>query len=97
MDITDIRIKKVDSKNSGSKLLAYVAVTFDNCLVLHNIRVIKGQKGVFIAMPNRRTRVGEYKDIVHPISQDFRKALQTSIFKEYVKENPADLELELDF
>ncbi len=55
MDITDIRIKKVESKNSGSKLLAYVAVTFDNCLVLHNIRVIKGQKGVFIAMPNRRT------------------------------------------
>lgn len=44
MDITDIRIKKVDSKNSGSKLLAYVAVTFDNCLVLHNIRVIKGQR-----------------------------------------------------
>ncbi|AEL18948.1 putative septation protein spoVG [Borreliella bissettiae DN127] len=48
-------------------------------------------------MPNRRTRVGEYKDIVHPISQDFRKALQTSIFKEYIRENPADLELELDF
>ncbi|WKC83831.1 DNA-binding protein SpoVG [Borreliella spielmanii] len=97
MDITDIRIKKVEGKNSGSKLLAYVAVTFDNCLVLHNIRVIKGQKGVFIAMPNRRTRVGEYKDIVHPISQDFRKTLQTSIFKEYIRENPADFELELDF
>nr|WP_214645961.1 DNA-binding protein SpoVG [Borreliella spielmanii] len=92
-----MRIKKVEGKNSGSKLLAYVAVTFDNCLVLHNIRVIKGQKGVFIAMPNRRTRVGEYKDIVHPISQDFRKTLQTSIFKEYIRENPADFELELDF
>ncbi|QMU99529.1 septation regulator SpoVG [Borrelia sp. A-FGy1] len=95
MNITDIRIRKVDNKNPGSKLLAYVTVTFDDCLVLHNIRVIRGQKGVFIVMPNRRTKLGEYKDIVHPINQSFREILQTSIFKEYVKENPSNLELEL--
>ncbi|BCR22193.1 septation regulator SpoVG [Borrelia sp. HM] len=95
MNITDIRIRRVENKNSGSKLLAYVTVTFDDCLVLHNIRVIRGQKGIFIVMPNRRTKVGEYKDIVHPINQSFREVLQTAIFKEYVKENPLNLELEL--
>ncbi|QFP41598.1 septation protein SpoVG [Borrelia miyamotoi] len=95
MNITDIRIRKVENKNPGSKLLAYVTVTFDDCLVLHNIRVIRGQKGIFIVMPNRRTKVGEYKDIVHPINQNFREILQTAIFKEYVKANPSNLALEL--
>ncbi|WP_024653269.1 septation regulator SpoVG [Borrelia persica] len=95
MNITNVRIRRVDNKDSSSKLLAYVTVTFDDCLVLHNIRVIRGQKGVFIVMPNRRTKVGEYKDIVHPINQSFREVLQSAIFKEYVKENPASFELEL--
>ncbi|ASQ29511.1 transcriptional regulator [Borrelia miyamotoi] len=95
MNITDIKIRKVENKNPGSKLLAYVTVTFDDCLVLHNIRVIRGQKGIFIVMPNRRTKIGEYKDIVHPINQNFREILQTAIFKEYVKENPSNLALEL--
>ncbi|AGT27727.1 septation regulator SpoVG [Borrelia miyamotoi] len=95
MNITDIKIRKVENKNPGSKLLAYVTVTFDDCLVLHNIRVIRGQKGIFIVMPNRRTKIGEYKDIVHPINQNFREILQTAIFKEYVKENPSNLVLEL--
>ncbi|AHH08753.1 septation regulator SpoVG [Borrelia anserina] len=95
MDITDIRIRRVDNKSPSSKLLAYVTVTFDDCLVLHNIRVIRGHKGVFIVMPNRKTKVGEYKDIVHPINQNFRETLQSAIFKEYVKENPSSFELEI--
>ncbi len=82
MDITDIRIKKVDSDN---KLKAYVTVTFDNCFVVHNLKIIMGQFGRFVAMPSRKTRTGEFKDIAHPINSDFRKRIQTRILEEFDK------------
>lgn len=80
MTITDIRVRKV---NSEGKLKAYVTVTFDNCFVVHNVKVIEGKTGVFIAMPSRRTKTGEYKDVAHPINSDFRSELQESILKAY--------------
>ncbi|HON89213.1 MAG TPA: septation regulator SpoVG [Spirochaetia bacterium] len=80
MDITDIRIRRVTTEG---KLKAYVTVTFDNCFVIHNVKVIEGKSNLFIAMPSRKTKNGEYKDIAHPICPDFREKLQNEILKAY--------------
>ena len=80
MEITDIRIRRVTTE---SKLKAYVTVTFDNCFVVHNVKIIEGKTGIFIAMPSRKTRNGEYKDIAHPITPDFRNRLQERVLKTF--------------
>ena len=82
MDITDIRIRQV---NADGKLKAYVTVTFDDCFVVHNVKIIEGKNGAFIAMPSRKTKTGEYKDVAHPINSDFRGSLQERILDEYKK------------
>jgi len=82
MDITDIRIRKV---NADGKLKAYVTVTFDDSFVVHNVKIIEGENGVFIAMPSRKTKSGEYKDVAHPINTSFRTRLQDRILEEYDK------------
>ncbi len=82
MDITDIRIRKV---NADGKLKAYVTVTFDDSFVVHNVKIIEGENGVFIAMPSRKTKSGEYKDVAHPINTSFRTKLQDRILDEYEK------------
>ena len=83
MKITDIRIRRV---GADGKLKAYVTVTFDDCFVVHNIKVIEGKNGAFIAMPSRKTKTGEYKDVAHPINSDFRSKLQSDILSAYEKE-----------
>ncbi len=80
MKITDIRVRRVAS---DGKLKAYVTVTFDDCFVVHNIKVIHGRSGTFIAMPSRRTKTGEYKDVAHPINSEFRTLLQEHILSAY--------------
>lgn len=85
MDITDIRIRKVAA---DGKLKAYVTVTFDDCFVVHNVKVIEGKNGAFIAMPSRKTKTGEYKDVAHPINSEFRGMLQDRILEEF--KNAAD-------
>lgn len=80
MQITELRIRKVEDEG---KLRAYVTVTFDSCFVVHNVKIIEGQNGLFIAMPSRKTANGEYKDVAHPISPEFRSELQTKIIDEY--------------
>ncbi len=82
MDITDIRIRRV--KTEG-KLRAYVTVTFDDFFVVHNVKVIEGKNGPFIAMPSRKTKTGEYKDVAHPINSEFRGLLQDQILEQYEK------------
>jgi stage V sporulation protein G len=82
MEITDIRIRSVAA---DGKLKAYVTVTFDDCFVVHNVKVIEGKNGAFIAMPSRKTKTGEYKDVAHPINSDFRGLLQSKILDEYGK------------
>lgn len=82
MEITDVRIRKV---NAEGKMKAVVSVTFDNEFVVHDIKVIEGQEGLFIAMPSRKTPDGEFKDIAHPINSSTREKLQTSILDEYEK------------
>ena len=80
MQITELRLRKVE--NEG-KLKAYVTVTFDNWFVVHNVKIIEGKTGLFIAMPSRKTANGEYKDVAHPISPEFRNELQDKILAEY--------------
>ncbi len=80
MQITELRIRKVED---DGKLRAYVTVTFDNCFVVHNVKIIEGKSGLFIAMPSRKTANGEYKDVAHPISPEFRTDLQNKILSEY--------------
>ena len=80
MQITDIRVRKV---TGGGKPKAYVTVTFDDCFVVHNIKIIEGKTGVFIAMPSRKTRAGGYKDVAHPINPQFRMELQNRILEKY--------------
>jgi len=80
MQITDIRVRRVAGEG---KLKAYVTVTFDDCFVIHNVKIIEGKSGIFIAMPSRKTRVGEYKDVAHPIHPDFRLELQQKILDKY--------------
>lgn len=80
MEITDIRVRRVATEG---KLRAYVTVTFDNVFVVHNVKVIEGKNGAFIAMPSRKTKNGEYKDVAHPISSDFRGLLQDKILEEF--------------
>ena len=80
MQITELRIRNVDD---DGKLRAYVPVTFDDCFVVHNVKIIDGKSGLFIAMPSRKTATGEYKDVAHPISPEFRTELQDKILAEY--------------
>lgn len=80
MEITDVRIRKIS--NDG-KMKAIVSVTFDNEFVVHDIKVIEGQNGLFIAMPSRKTPDGEFKDIAHPINTETREKMQASILKAY--------------
>lgn len=82
MQITDVRIRKV---NSEGKMKAVVSVTFDNEFVVHDIKIIEGQEGLFIAMPSRKTPDGEFKDIAHPINSTTREKLQTAILEEFEK------------
>jgi len=93
MQITDIRVRKVAGEG---KLKAYVTVTFDDCFVVHNVKIIDGKSGVFIAMPSRKTRAGEFKDVAHPIHPEFRTELQKQILDKYdMGSGPDDQTLEI--
>lgn len=82
MNITDVRIRKL---NEVGKMKAIVSVTFDNAFVVHDIKIIEGQNGLFIAMPSRKINEGDYRDIAHPINSETRAKLQEIIFAEYEK------------
>ena len=80
MTITDVRVRKIASEG---KMKAIVSVTFDNEFVVHDIKVIEGQNGLFIAMPSRKTPDGEFKDIAHPINTETRERIQGAILEAY--------------
>ncbi len=82
MKITDVRIRKI--KEEG-KMKAVVSVTFDDVFVVHDIKVIEGQNGLFVAMPSRKVGESDYRDIAHPINSEMRTILQDTIFEEYEK------------
>ena len=82
MNITDVRVRKISKEG---KMKAVVSVTIDDEFVVHDIRVIEGDKGLFIAMPSRRSSDGEYRDVAHPINTSTRERLQAVILEAYEK------------
>ena len=82
MNITDVRVRKIDKEG---KMRAIVSITIDDEFVVHDIKVIEGDKGLFIAMPSRMATDGEYRDIAHPINSSTRASLQELILKKYAE------------
>jgi len=80
MQITDVRVRKVSKEG---KMKAVVSITMDNEFVVHDIKVIEGEKGLFIAMPSRKAGDGEYRDIAHPINSETREKIQKIILESY--------------
>ncbi len=80
MQITDVRVKKITKEG---KMKAIVSITIDNAFVVHDIKVIEGDKGLFIAMPSKKSLDGEYRDIAHPINSDTRESIQNIILEKY--------------
>lgn len=80
MQITDVRIRNVEKEG---KMKAVVSITIDEEFVVHDIKIIEGEKGLFIAMPSRKAADGEYRDIAHPINSDTRDRIQKLILEKY--------------
>ena len=80
MNITDVRVRKVAKEG---KMKAVVSITIDDVFVVHDIKVIEGEKGLFIAMPSRKASDGEYRDIAHPINSETRDKIQSLILEKY--------------
>ena len=88
MQITDVRVRKITSQN---KMKAIASVTFDNVFVVHDIKVLESEKGLFIAMPSRKTPNGEFKDIAHPINTETREEIQSAIIAKYNETDDAEV------
>ena len=82
MNITDVRVRKIAKEG---KMRAVVSITIDDEFVVHDIKVIEGEKGLFIAMPSRKSSDGEYRDIAHPINTQTRDKLQKLVLEAYDK------------
>ncbi len=83
MKITDVRVRLVTKDDA--KLKAVASITIDDCFVVHDIKVINGQDGLFISMPRRKTPEGDYKDIVHPINTETREMIKSVVLEGYNK------------
>ncbi len=86
MEITDVRVRKIETEG---KLRAYVSITFDDSFVVHDLRVIDGNKGMFVAMPSKKLPNGDHKDIAHPINTEIREKIQKAVLEVYEKESEA--------
>lgn len=82
MNITDVRVRKMTKE---SKMKAVVSITIDDEFVIHDIKVVEGEKGLFIAMPSRKAADGEYRDIAHPINSQTRNSIQEIVLAAYEK------------
>lgn len=80
MNITDVRVRRV---NTAGKMRAIASITFDNAFVVRDIRVIEGHKGLFVAMPSRKTPDGQFRDIAHPVTQEARDVIEEAIISVY--------------
>lgn len=91
MNITDVRVRKVTKEG---KMKAVVSITIDEEFVVHDIKVIEGEKGLFIAMPSRKASDGEYRDIAHPINSNTRERIQKLILEKYEEVMAAEDDIE---
>lgn len=83
MKITSVKVRKIQKENS--RIRGFASVVLDDCFVVSNIRIIEGERGLFIAMPSRKKADGEFEDIAHPISQECRSMFEREILDEYEK------------
>ena len=83
MKLTSVKVKKIEKENSRMKGIAEILL--DDMIAIHDIRIISGDNGLFVAMPSRKTPTGDYRDIVHPISQEARDIIEKAIVEEYNK------------
>lgn len=90
MNITDVRVRII--KKDDSKLRAVASITLDDCFVVHDIKVIEGNEGYFIAMPSRKTGDGEYKDVAHPIKTETREEIIRVILNAFEEEKAKPVE-----
>jgi len=96
VEITDVRLRRIETEG---KLRAYVSITFDDSFVVHDLRVIDGNKGMFVAMPSKRLPNGDHKDIAHPINTEIREKIQNAVLEVYqkeVEETPQKKEVETE-
>lgn len=82
MEITEVKIYPVNE----DRLKAYVTITLDNCFVVRDLKVILGNEGLFVAMPSKKRKDGQFRDIAHPLNQETREMIENAVFKEYKKE-----------
>ena len=82
MDVTEVRVFPVEE----DKLKAYVTITFDNCFVIRDLKVIDGNKGLFVAMPSKKRKDGTYRDMAHPLNNETRHMIEARVLEEYRRE-----------
>lgn len=90
MEVTDVRLRRV---SSDGRMRAIASITLDGVFVVHDIRVIDGNNGLFVAMPSKRTLDGEFRDIAHPINAAMRDIIQSSVLAEYHQDHSAQSEI----
>lgn len=83
MKITDVRIRKI---NTEGRMKAIVSITLDDEFVIHDVRIVDGNNGLFVAMPSRKTPEGEFRDIAHPINSQTRERLQAAVLEAYERQ-----------
>lgn len=92
MEVTDVRLRRV---NTDGRMRAIASITLDQEFVIHDIRVIDGNNGLFVAMPSKRTPDGEFRDIAHPINSNMRAKIQEAVLEQYHQVGE-DLEIEYE-
>ena len=85
LKITSVNVRKIEKE--GSRMKGIASILLDDCFAIHDIRIIEGDKGLFIAMPSRQTATGGYRDIAHPITQEVRSMFEKEILEAYNKED----------
>lgn len=80
MKVTNVRVKKIENKN---RLKAVATITFDDCFVVHELRLIEGKNGLFVAMPSKRNALGEFRDLCHPITKELRQHVEEVVISAY--------------
>ncbi|MBI4179653.1 septation protein SpoVG family protein [bacterium] len=86
MDVTEVRIKRFETPQG--KLLGFASITFDGCFVVHNLRVVDGEKGTFVAMPSRQLPNNKFVDVAHPVTNEMREKIQQTVLQEFSKTSP---------
>ena len=83
MKITEVKIYPAKEKSTGSRLKAYATIVFDDCFIVRDLKVIQGDKGLFVSMPSRRRKDGSFRDIAHPLNSEMRNYIEDAIIAEY--------------